>query len=217
MMLVDVPGRQKANSRLRNVVYNRKLAWFAYYFYRERTMVSQRPDHPLTNRRKTGGKAEPFSKRFWKILLAPQFVRLILLYGQIGPDRKNMAIMQDWPVLLWKIAKMQDEIRTRKACSDPQQNNANHRTTSKILRSDLGTCWRSKCPAPPCQRHRQIVVHVSDKRIPSFSQVYYGQNRKKQANGMTVPFQKTWHRPSDILRATICRSKLCGYWYHPLL
>lgn len=107
---------------------------------------------------------------------------------------------------------------TLKNCKNARwrQNNANHRTTSKILRSDLGTCWRSKCPAPPCQRHRQIVVHVSDKRIPSFSQVYYGRNLKKQANGMTVPFQKTWHRPPDILRATICRSKLCGYWYHPL-
>ena len=48
--------------------------------------------------------------------------------------------MQDWPMLTRKIAKMQDEIRTRKARSDPQQNNANHKTTSKILRSDLGTC-----------------------------------------------------------------------------
>ena len=36
-----------------------------------------------------------------------------------------------------------------------------------------------------------FVAHVSDKRIPSFSQVYYGRNLKKQANGMTVPFQKT--------------------------
>ena len=113
MMLVDVPGRQKANSRLRNVVCNRKLAWFAYYFYRERTMVSQRPDHPLTNRRKTGGKSELFSKSFWKILGAARFVRPILIYGQNGSDRKNMAIMQDCPGPHWKIAKMQDRTRTR--------------------------------------------------------------------------------------------------------
>ena len=54
--------------------------------------------------------AEPFSKRFRKFLGAARFVRPSLLYGQIGHDRKNMAIMQDLTVTLEKIAKMQDEI-----------------------------------------------------------------------------------------------------------
>ena len=71
---------------------------------------SQRPKHPLTYRRKTGGTAEPFSKRIWKFFGAARFVRLFLSYGQIGPNRKNMAIMQDLTVTLEKIAKMQDWI-----------------------------------------------------------------------------------------------------------
>ena len=54
--------------------------------------------------------AEPFSKRFRKFLGAARFVRPSLLYGQIGHDRKNMAIMQDLTVTLEKIAKMQDRI-----------------------------------------------------------------------------------------------------------
>ena len=54
--------------------------------------------------------AEPFSKRFRKFLGAARFVRPSLLYGQIGHDRKNMAIMQDLTVTLEKIAKMQDWI-----------------------------------------------------------------------------------------------------------
>ena len=39
-----------------------------------------------------------------------RFVRPSLLYGQIGHDSKNMAIMQDLTVTLEKIAKMQDRI-----------------------------------------------------------------------------------------------------------
>ncbi len=108
MMLVGISGRQKASPRLRNVVCNRKLAYLCLFtFYVKGRWFSQRPYCPLTNRRKTGSKTEPFLESFWKILHVPQFVRLILLYGQNGQDRKNMAIMQNWPVLLRKIAKMQ--------------------------------------------------------------------------------------------------------------
>lgn len=81
-------------------------------------MVSQRPYCPLTDRRKIGDIAEPFSENFWKYLYAPRFVRLILLYVQNRPDRKNMAIMQDWPVLTWEIAKMQGGIKPRQAQFD---------------------------------------------------------------------------------------------------
>ena len=65
--------------------------------------------------------AEPFSKRFRKFLGAARFVRLSLLYGQIGHDRKNMAIMQDLTVTLEKIAKMQDE-SSRHFAADQNQN-----------------------------------------------------------------------------------------------
>ncbi len=123
-------------------------------------MVLQRPDHPLTDRRKTGGQTEPFSKEFWKFLHAPRFVRPILLYGQNGPDRKNMAIMQNWPCLTSKIAKMQDGIKLRQVRSDLRQNDAGGRITSKNFRSDLGKVvavkmsgttkerWRHNSPPP---------------------------------------------------------------------
>ena len=74
-------------------------------------MVSQRPDHPLTNRRKTRGKSEPFSKSFWKFLEAAWFVSPSLLYGQNRSDRKNMALMQFRVWTVREIAKMQDRIK----------------------------------------------------------------------------------------------------------
>ena len=72
-----------------------------------------------------------------------RFVRPILLYGQNGPDRKNMAIMQfrDWAA--GKIAKMQDGTR------------------SQIFRSDVITAstWRKNFPP----RQRQIGGDVGRK------------------------------------------------------
>ncbi len=67
-----------------------------------------------------------------------RFVRLILLYGQNGAGRKNMAIMQNRPCPTSKIAKMQDGIKLRQARFDLHQNDAGHRTISKNFRSDLG-------------------------------------------------------------------------------
>ncbi len=128
-------------------------------------MVLQHPDHPLTDRRKTGGQTEPFTKEFWKFLHAPRFVRPILLYGQNWPDRKNMAIMQNWPCPTSKIAKMQDGIKLRRARFDLRQNDASHRTTSKNFRSDPGKMvivkmssttkerWRHNSP-PPLRKSR---------------------------------------------------------------
>lgn len=69
---------------------------------------------------KPGVKRNYFQKVFENFFMRPG-VHSILLYGQNGPDRKNMAIMQDWPVLTRKIAKMQDAITTRRARSRQRQ------------------------------------------------------------------------------------------------
>ena len=54
-------------------------------------------------------------KKILKISPWPRFVRSILLYGQNGSGRKNMAIMQFWTWSVRKIAKMQDKIKPRPA------------------------------------------------------------------------------------------------------
>ena len=136
------------------------------YCFVKRRLVSQRPNHPFTNRRKTGGKAEPFSKRFWKILGATRFVRLFLLYGQIGPDRKNMAIMQDLTSPLWKIAKMQDRIKWPNwPFGFGQRQNDRHETDKRDsaqrrhVKKVRASVWRSKLYC--CWHHpsHSTVIH----------------------------------------------------------
>lgn len=148
-------------------------------------MVSQRPDHPLTNRRKIGGKSEPFSKSSWKFLRATRLVCLSLLYGENCPDRMNMAIMQEQAVLLGKIAKKQDGIKLRWAYYG-QRKMSLTKTKTKFFRS--GWC-QSKCPAPAERGSgiflRHLNSNVNDSLtvrlpkirmllcIPDFSHVYF--------------------------------------------
>ena len=151
------PGRQKASPRLRNVICNRKLAWCAYVllswkddgFHSVQSILSLIGEKP-------GIERNQFQKCFWKILGGIRFVRLFLLYGQIGPDRKNMAIMQDLTSPLWKIAKMQDGIkwpnwpfgfglRQNDRYQTDKRDSAQRRHVGKIKiagwRSKLYCCW----------------------------------------------------------------------------
>ncbi len=66
--------------------HNVRLKAGAMAFIVKERWFSQRPNHPLTNRKKTRGQTELFSENFWKFLYTLRFVRPILLYDQNGPD-----------------------------------------------------------------------------------------------------------------------------------